>query len=159
MRESSIPLPALVELEEVADASRHAIQAFLAIEPDERALAGWLAGPYRKATGFSERQVRGQRLHRAATSVAPTADPQNLVTTAKTMVMAALAAAERANGELLALLPPIVHVAPAHDALGNRGFIPIDEANMRLVDRVLALLVVDCLSRRSPVLVSPYPVH
>ena len=75
------------------------------------------------------------------------------------MVIAALAAAERANGDLLALLPPIVHVAPAHDTHGNRGFIPIDEANMRLVDRVLALLVADCLSRRSVAPASPYAVH
>jgi hypothetical protein len=159
MRESSIPLPARVELGEVADASRHAIRAFLAIEADERSLSGWLAGPYRKATGFSPRQVRGQHLREAATLGGPGADTESLVTAAKTMVIAALAAAERANSDLLALLPPIVHVAPAHDAQGNRGFIPVDEANMRLVDRVLALLVVDCLSRRRPVQVSPYPVH
>jgi len=66
---------------------------------------------------------------------------------AKTVVVAALAAGRRGIDELVALLPPIVHVEPAHDTLGNRGFVPIDGPNMLLVDRVLALLVADYLTR------------
>ena len=38
-------------------------------------------------------------------------------------------------------------VEPAHDVHGTHGFIPVDRAHMRLVDRVLALLAADYLTR------------
>jgi len=65
----------------------------------------------------------------------------------KTVVTAALAAAQRGIDDLVELLPPVVQVEPVHDAYGNHGFIPIDRGRMRLVDRVLALLVADYLTR------------
>ena len=40
-----------------------------------------------------------------------------------------------------------MHVRPAHDVYGNHGFVPLDQARMRLPDRVLALLVADYLTR------------
>ena len=65
----------------------------------------------------------------------------------RTVVITALEAAQHGVDDLVELLPPVVQVEPAHDLYGSRGFIPIDGARMRLVDRVLALLVADYLTR------------
>jgi hypothetical protein len=116
--------------------------------PDELSLSDWLAGPYREATSFDPRRTPTQRPP-GPLGGRPTAgtDIPDLVTTTKSLVISALAAAQRGIDDLLQHLPPIVHVEPAHDSRGNHGFIPVDTANMRLVDRVLALLVVDYLTR------------
>jgi hypothetical protein len=65
----------------------------------------------------------------------------------RTVAIAALEAAQKGIDDLLELLPPVVQVEPAHDVYGNHGFIPIDRARMRLVDRVLALLAADYVTR------------
>jgi len=113
---------------------------------DELSLSQWLAGPYREATCFGPPRARSQHPH-PTPSLTPLPSVEDAVKNAKTAIVAALGAAQHGIDELVALLPPIVHVEPAHDALGNHGFIPIDRANMHLADRVLALLVADCLSR------------
>jgi hypothetical protein len=125
--------------------------------PDDLSLSQWLAGPYREATCFGPRPARSQRPS-APPGVTPLTTVEDLVKTAKTVVVAALGAAQRGIDELVSVLPPIVHVEPAHDALGNRGFIPIDGANMHLADRVLALLVADCLSRPNDYLPNRHPL-
>lgn len=151
-RNLSVALPRLAVVHDAAEASRRAVRTFLAMEPDEPSLTDWLAGPYREATSFDPRRTPTQRPRdplgaRSTTGSAPGTDIPDLVTKAKDQVIAALGAAQRGIDDLLQHLPPIVHVEPSHDAHGNHGFIPIDEANMRLVDRVLALLVVDYLTR------------
>jgi hypothetical protein len=125
--------------------------------PDDLSLSEWLGGPYRDATCFGPRRARSQHPHSPSSGLAPLTSVEDLVKTAKAAVVAALGAAQRGIDELVALLPPIVHVAPAHDELGNRGFIPIDGANMRLADRVLALLVADYLSRPNDYLPNRHP--
>jgi signal transduction histidine kinase len=145
-RNPSVALRRPFVLQEAADASRDALRAFLAMDPGELSLSDWLAGPYRNATCFGSRRVRSQASY-APPGIPPQASVEDLVTMAKTVVVAALAAGRRGIDELVALLPPIVHVEPAHDTLGNRGFVPIDGPNMLLVDRVLALLVADYLTR------------
>lgn len=138
-------------MEAVAEASRCAVRTFLAMGPDEVSLSDWLAGPYREATSFDPRRAsRHSPVHLDAGATLRTATDlpiPDLVTVAKTRVVSALGAAQRGIDDLLQHLPPIVHVEPAHDSYGNHGFIPVDEANMHLVDRVLALLVVDYLTR------------
>jgi hypothetical protein len=120
------------------------------MDPDELSLSDWLAGPYREATSFGPRRTPSQRPNdplRARPTPGTDIPIPDLVTTAKNLVISALGAAQRGIDDLLLYLPPIVHVEPAHDANGRHGFIPVDEANMRLVDRVLALVVVDYLTR------------
>lgn len=154
----SIALPGRMAVQDAAEASRRAVRAFLAMEPDELSLSGWLAGPYREATSFGPRRTPSQRPHDSVDPrLLPGTDIPNLVTTAKTLVNSALGAAQRGIDDLLQHLPPIVHVETAHDAQGSHGFIAVDEANMRLVDRVLALLVVDYLTRPSDYLPNRHP--
>jgi hypothetical protein len=146
-------------MEEAADASRRAVRVFLAMEPDKLSLSAWLVGPYREATCFGPRRFRQTDPHAPSGQHHTTANNiEDLVTMSRTVVIAALEAAQHGIDALLELLPPVVQVEPAHDANGNHGFIPIDLARMRLVDRVLALLVADYLTRpddfqpnRSPV--------
>jgi|GEM_PF-108054 signal transduction histidine kinase len=147
-RNPSVALTRLVGVHEAAEASRSAVRTFLAMDPDELSLSDWLAGPYREATSFDPRRTPTQRPpHPLGARPTPGTDIPALVTTAKNLVLSALGAAQRGIDDLLQHLPPIVHVEPVHDAYGSHGFIPVDEANMRLVDRVLALLVVDYLTR------------
>jgi signal transduction histidine kinase len=163
----SAALPRLVVVEAAAEASRRAIRTFLAMDADELSLSGWLAGPYREATSFGPRRTPSLRPHDPlGASPIPGTDTPDLVTTAKNLVLSALGAAQCGIDDLLGHLPPIVHIEPVHDAYGNTGFAPVDEANMRLVDRVLALLVVDYLTRpndygpdRHPFIVEDSPHH
>ena len=118
------------------------------MNPDKPSLGAWLVGPYREAASFGPRRLcrthsqAPEGTHRtAATNI------EDLVSTAKSVVASALAAAYRGIDDLVELLPPVVQVQPAHDIYGNHGFVPVDAARMRLVDRVLALLVADYLTR------------
>jgi len=157
-RNPSVALPKLVAVHDAAETSRRAVRTFLAIEPDELSLSGWLAGPYREATSFGPRRTPSQRPHDPL-GAGPTAgtDIPDLVTTAKSLVISAIGAAQRGVDDLLHHLPPIVHIEPAHDAYGNHGFVAVGDANMRLVDRVLALLVVDYLTRPNDYVPNRHP--
>ena len=149
LRGPSIALPERVAMEEVVEASRRAVQAFLAMDPDKPSLAAWLLGPYHEATSFFLPRRSG-RLHSAEAAGAHHTTPANiedLVTMAQTVIVAALAAARRGVDDLVELLPPVVQVRPAHDVYGNRGFVALDQEHLRLVDRVLALVVADYLTR------------
>jgi len=148
LKSPSVALEGRVVVGEAADASRRAVRAFLTMEPDKLSLSAWLVGPYREATRFGPCRIR------RTDSDAPLGEPHTtatnieaLVTMSKTVVIAALEAAQRGIDDLVELLPPVVQVERAHDVYGNRGFIPIDGPRMRLVDRVLALLVADYLTR------------
>jgi len=147
LRAPSVALPGRVTVEEAAEASRAALRAFLAMDPDKPSLSAWLEGPYRQATDFAPRRLRTVNPggpfehHTSPTNI------EDLVTMTRTVVTAALAAAQCGIDALVELLPPVVQVRPAHDLYGNHGFVPVDEARLRLVDRVLALLVADYLTR------------
>jgi hypothetical protein len=148
LKSPSVALQGRVVVEEAADASRRAVRAFLAMDPDKVSLSAWLVGPYREATRFGPCRIRrpdsdapSSKPHTTATNI------EDLVTMSKTLVIAALEAAQRGIDDLVELLPPVVQVERAHDVYGNHGFIPIDGPRMHLVDRVLALLVADYLTR------------
>jgi hypothetical protein len=148
LRDPSIALPGHVAMEEVVEASRRAVQAFLAMDPDKPSLAAWLLGPYHEATSFLPR--RNGRLHSAEAAGAHHTTPaniQDLVSMTQTVIVAALDAARRGVDDLVELLPPVVQVRPAHDVYGDHGFVPLDQEHLRLVDRVLALVVADYLTR------------
>ena len=148
LRGPSVALPGRVAVQEAVDASRRAVHAFVAMDPDKLSLSDWLVGPYRDATRFGPRCIR--RAYPLAPPGAHHTTPTNiedLVTMSKTVVLAALAAAQLGIDDLVELLPPVVQVVPAHDVYGNHGFIPVDQARVRLVDRALALLVADYLTR------------
>jgi hypothetical protein len=152
LKRPSLPLPGRVVVEEAADASRRALRAFLELKPDKASLSAWLLGPYREATCFGPRRISSSSSphHHAASPALHHTTPTNiedLITMTKTTVFAALEAARLGVDALVEMLPPVVEVVPAHDVYGNHGFVPVDEARMRLVDRVLGLLVADYLTR------------
>jgi hypothetical protein len=148
LRGPSVALPGSVLVEDAADASRGGVRAFLAMDPDKVSLSAWLLGPYREATCFGPCRVRRTRSDTASGQHHTTPENiEDLVAMTRTVVITALEAAHHGVDDLVELLPPVVQVEPAHDVYGNRGFIPIDGARMRLVDRVLALLVADYLTR------------
>ncbi len=139
----SIALPRHVSLAQVADASRDAVRAFLELDATKPTLAAWLRGPYREATRFGPRRMvtppsEGNTEPRGAIVAAAQAE----VTAAVRMALAA-----RATEDLVRKLPPVVHIVPAHDTSGARGFVPIDAQGGRLADRVIALVLADYLTR------------
>jgi hypothetical protein len=148
LKSLSVALPGLVAVADAADASRRAVNAFVVMEPDKPSLAAWLVGPYREATLFGSPPIR--RAQAAAPRDAGHASRtkiEDLVITAQTAVIAALDAAQGSVDDFVELLPPVVRVRPVHDVYGNRGFVPVDEEGLRLVDRVLATLAADYLTR------------
>lgn len=123
---------------DVADASRDALEQFLALDPyDKLALSQWLIGSYRRAVSFAPKSFH-----------APNPHGSSVVEHAQQLLDAAIARASEPGAEaLLALFPEIVDVVPVHDAFGGRGFAPQDAANATLATRVLTLLLADYLTR------------
>ncbi len=130
---------------DVADASRAAIEQFLALDPlDKLALSQWLVGPYRTAVSDAPKRVHvtsSGEFHRVEQLA-------SIVSNAQVILDQAIAAASTPGAEgLLVLLPPTVDVVPVHDAYGARGFAPMDVAHAKLATRLLALLLADYLTR------------
>ncbi len=147
----SLPLPSGVTLADAAEGARDAVRQFLSLpQEDKRALSAWLLGPYQHATRFSPKGITTRR-----DSVPPPSAPpvelrlEEVVAAAKQALDRAIEAATSELGAeaLVRLLPPVVHVVPAHDIYGARGYVPVDVPGLRLADRVLALLVSDFLTR------------
>lgn len=141
----SIKLPAGRTVLDVADASRVALEQFLALDPlDKLALSQWLIGPYRRATSDAPKRV-----HRAGSGeFQQVAQLASIVSNAQVILDQAIAAASTPGAEgLLALLPPTVDVVPVHDAYGARGFAPMDVTHAKLAVRLLSLLLADYLTR------------
>ena len=118
------------------------------MESDKASLAGWLLGPYGEAASYGPHRARRPGV--SSPTVLHHTTPQNiddLVTMTRTVAIASLDAARPGIDDLVDLLPRVVQVLPAQDAYGHRGFMAIDEVRMRLVDRVLALIVADYLTR------------
>jgi len=146
---ATIQLPPTATVRDVADAARRALDAFLALDPeDTRALHHWFAGPYHAAVTFT-RAHGGMRTQRASQSPIP-----ELVTNAQATVAQAIAAASKPGAEgLVALLPTVVDVVGVRDTFGAHGYAPTQAPNARLASRVLSLLVADYLTRPDDYLV------
>ena len=141
----SLPLPRGKTVLDVADASRLAIDQFLAIDPnDKAALSHWLIGPYRRAVAFAPKRVHTRGGGGSVTQLALA----NVVVEAQALLRRALEGASVAGAEeLLELVPRVVDVIPIHDAHGGHGFAPQDVAHAKLASRVLVLLLADYLTR------------
>jgi hypothetical protein len=138
---------------DVADASRAALDEFLALDPqDVHALSRWFAGPYRRGVSFAGRR-RGSTGPRGAVPYTPIPE---LVSSAKATVRAVMAAAARPGAEgLVAVLPSVVDVVPTRDVFGAHGFAPLNLSHTRLATRVLTLLIADYLTRPDGYLADP----
>jgi hypothetical protein len=140
-------LPTGVTVEDAADACRDAMRELLAMTPRKDSLSDWLVGPYRQATRFAPR-------HHGSVSQHPTKRPTGetvaeIVENARAEVCEAITECERATHpeQFVKHLPPVLHVMPVRDYHGHHGFVPVDVARARLVDRVFALVVSDMLTR------------
>lgn len=132
-------------VQDLADASRAAIDEFLALDPDDtRSLSRWFAGAYRTVVSFAGPRLGSSGLRgRAAQPPIP-----ELVSSAQETLRAAVKAVEKRGAEgLLSVLPAVVDVIPVRDVFGSRGFAPVNQSCSPLAIRVLALLVGHYLTR------------
>jgi len=142
---SSLKLPAGTVVLDVAEASRKALEDFLAIDPtDKNALSRWLIGSYRNATRFAPRRFQSGITTPPVSPISLT----EIVRHAQEETLDAIDAASEPGAErLLARIPDMVDVIPVHDAYGGRGFAAQDASHARLATRVLAVLLADYLTR------------
>ena len=141
----SVRLPPGTVVLDVAEASRTALEDFLALDPtDKNALSQWLIGSYRSATQFAPRRFQsGVTAH-----VVSPSSLAEIVRHAQEETLVAIDAASEPGAErLIARMPETVDVVPVHDAYGGRGFAAQDASHARLATRVLALLLADYLTR------------
>lgn len=141
----SLELPRGRTVIDVADASRVALDTFLAMDPnDKAALSQWLIGPYRRAVAFAPKRVFSRNGGGSVTQLALT----SVVSDAQALSRRAIEGASQPGAEaLLELVPRVVDVIPVHDAHGGHGFAPQDAAHAKLASRVLVLLLADYLTR------------
>jgi len=141
----SLELPRGRTVLDVADAARVALDAFLAIDPnDKAALSQWLIGPYRRAVAFAPKRIFSSGGGGSVTQLALT----SVVADAQALLRRALEGASQPGAEaLLELVPRVVDVIPVHDTHGGHGFAPQDVAHAKLASRVLVLLLADYLTR------------
>ncbi len=133
----SLLLPRTVGIGQAADAARQALCALLTMNPHPRALDEWIAGPYREATRFATRTRPEAR---------PSEDEASIVD-AQRRSARVIEAAGRGGEALVRILPAIVHIRPAHDRFGGRGFVPLDVAGASLADKACALALADYFTR------------
>jgi hypothetical protein len=140
----ALQLPDGVRVADVANASRLALDEFLALDPqDTRLLSSWFAGPYHRAVSFAGRRAASSDARTASHSPIP-----ELVANAQATIGEAILAASKPGAEgLVAMLPSIIDVIPIRDVFGVHGFAPVNQAHARLAIRVLTLLVADYLTR------------
>ena len=141
----SLKLPEGKTVLDVADASREAIETFLALDPhDKVALSGWLIGPYRRAVAYAPKRLHASGAGGSVTQLALA----GVVASAQQHLKKALEGASTPGAEgLLELVPSTADIVPVHDAFGGRGFAPQDVAHQKLASRVLVLLLADYLTR------------
>jgi len=146
LQRRSVALPSHVALLHVVDTARDAVRTFLRLERTKAALTGWVEGPYRAATRFGPR-----RMVTPATADTVLHDVEAIVAAAQQEVAATVRMALHAQStqEVVRRLPLVVHIVPAHDVRGERGFIPIEVQGGRLADRVTSLVLADYLTRPS----------
>lgn len=144
---TSLLLPGTTGIAQAVDEARRALCAFLELDAEPRALAAWLEHPYREATRFCP---AGRAFVRTDAIVPTIVDAQRSV--------ARLIEAAAQGGDALARrLPAVVRIRAAHDRFGGKGFVPFDAPGSRLVDRAVALVLADYLTRPDDFLAHGYP--
>jgi hypothetical protein len=134
-----------VSVMDVADASREAVERFLALAPTRADLVGWLRGVYRRATAFVPQSLRSLSMQEQGLGDEEVAD---VVHHAQCAARQAIAAAVCPGAEGIARsLPEVLHLAEVGDLYGGSGFAAVDSAGACLADRVLALIVAEYLTR------------
>jgi hypothetical protein len=133
----SLLLPGTVGIGQAADAARDALCALLTMKADPADLGPWLAGPYREATRFSATLQSGTRRREDAGSILA----------AQRRSARVVDAASRGSEALVRVLPSVVHIRPAHDRFGGRGFVAFDVAGAPLIDKAVALALADYFTR------------
>jgi hypothetical protein len=141
----SLELPHGKTVLDVAEASRAAIDHFVALDcHDKAALSQWLIGPYRRAVAFAPKRLFSPTGGGSVTQLVLS----SVVADAQALLARALDGASKPGAEaLLELVPRVVDVIPVHDAHGGHGFAPQDIAHAKLGSRVLVLLLADYLTR------------
>jgi hypothetical protein len=133
-----------VTVNDVADASRVAIECFLLLAPTKAELAAWLRGPYRRATAFVPHSLRSLT---PAEQPLSAGDVSDVIHHAQCAARQAMAATLSPGAEGLARsLPPVLKLAEVIDSQGATGFAAVDFPCC-LADRVLALIVAEYLTR------------
>ena len=142
----SLLLPGAVGIAQAVDAARHALCSLLMMRADPGDLGQWLVGPYREATRFAAGVRSSARRSESAGSILA----------AQRKSARVIDAASRGSEALVRELPQVVHIRPAHDRFGGRGFIPFDVAGAPLIDKAVALALADYFSRPEEFLAHEY---
>jgi hypothetical protein len=142
----SLLLPGTVGIGQAADAARDALCALLTMKADPGNLGQWLAGPYRQATRFAMGLQSGTRHHEDAGSIVA----------AQRRSARVVDAASRGSEALMKVLPAVVHIRPAHDLFGGRGFVAFEVAGAPLIDKAVALALADYFTRPEEFLARGY---
>ena len=135
---------------EVAERSREAAADFLkgtGLGWGRRELAGWLVGPYRRATKWAEVGA-----HPSAAPTARDVEPvavERLLLTARERIIEMLGttASDWRSYEFPRRAIESGLVINVKDDMTIAGYIPTSHASMRLVDRVASLFIADYLTR------------
>jgi len=143
---SSLQLPGSVGIAQAVDAARDALCALLTMRPDPHELRRWLAGPYREATRFATKKAAAARR----------AEDEGSILAAQRRSARVIEVAGRGSEALLRVIPAVVHIRPAHDRFGGRGFVPLDVSGLPLVDKAMALALADYFTRPDEFLAHGY---
>jgi hypothetical protein len=142
----SLLLPKMVGISQAADAARHALCALLTMPTHPTDLEQWFAGPYREATRFTT----------GVLSVARRREDSSSILAAQRKAARVIYAASRGSDALVGELPAVVHIRPAHDRFGGRGFVPFDVPGNGLVGKAVALALADYFTRPDEFLSGEY---
>lgn len=138
----SRPLAQGISINDVANASRLALNEFIALDPTSGdALTSWLAGAYSQAVSFGPGGAPLELRHQVVIY------PNDIVTAQRAAVSAIEAASNASPESLIGFLPSFLDVVAVHDSSGAEGFAPIDRTRTGLITRALTLLLADFLTR------------
>src|SRR5262249_30424514 len=137
-------LPVGLTVMDVADASRDAVERFLAMPPSKLELAAWLRASYRRATSFVPHSLRSISTREQPLTERDVSDVIHHAQCAARQAIAATLA--RGADGLARTLPPVLKLAEISDAHFATGFAAVD-VPCCLADRVLALIVAEYLTR------------
>ena len=113
---------------------------------DPADLEHWFAGPYREATRFAT----------SVLSVVRRREDAGSILAAQRKAARVIHAASRGSDALMSELPAVVHIRPAHDRFGGRGFVPFDVPGTSLVGKAVALALADYFTRPDEFLSDEY---
>jgi len=142
----SLALPGSIGIGQAVNAARHALCALLTMKPNPGELGSWLAGPYREATRFAK----------IIPSIARSPEDAASMLAAQRKAARVIDTASHGSDALVRELPPVVHIRPAHDRFGGRGFVPFEVVGAPLVDKAMALALADYFTRPEEFLAHEY---